>query len=286
MRLPSKLPPPPRLQPHAGWLALPLAVAAAGSLAWQAWMLRRAIDNGRRLARRARAFEVHPPRCNARVLVLGDSTGVGVGADQPEHSLCGLLATEFPGVQIVNRCANGARLADALAQLAPLVAAGERFDLALVFVGGNDVLKLTPGHRLAQQARRLLGGLQTVARRTVWLGSANIGSAPVFVPPLSWLLGWQTARTMRMLAREAQAAGAEFIDFVHHSGGEMFARDTATYFARDGVHPSNASYRHCFEVLKRRAPLVALLARRPVPVKPRVPYPTLPLKELHHAQRL
>jgi hypothetical protein len=30
-----------------------------------------------------------------------------------------------------------------------------------------------------------------------------------------------------------------------------------------GLHPSAASYRHCFEELKRRAPLVTLLTRRP-----------------------
>lgn len=37
------------------------------------------------------------------MLLVGDSTGVGVVADTPEHSIGGLLAAAFPGVQIDNR---------------------------------------------------------------------------------------------------------------------------------------------------------------------------------------
>lgn len=242
------------LQPSPWWaLAAPLTAAAA----WQAWQVREGARQGRRLAARARAFECHPPAPGARVL-LGDSTAVGVGAPRPEDSLPGLLAQAHPGVQVVNRSANGARVADLPAQLAE---APGRFEVVLVLAGGNDVLRLTPHAALRDQAAALLQALQPVADRTVWLGSANIGGSPRLRGPLRWWMAWRTGRTMALLAREAARHGATFIDFFRPLREDLFARQAGLYFAADGVHPSAASYRHCFEVLQRHTPLATVLAR-------------------------
>ena len=54
------------------------------------------------------------PKSALRVLVLGDSTGVGIGANRPEESIAGLLAQDFPAADIVNVSRSGARVADAL----------------------------------------------------------------------------------------------------------------------------------------------------------------------------
>jgi lysophospholipase L1-like esterase len=274
---------PPRPAPAPG-RSTPWAACAAALKAWTARReVRHALRQAMRGSRGARRpgpafFEVHPPRGRARVLLLGDSTGVGVGALRAQDSLCGLLATAYPEVEIVNQCRSGARLVDTHAQLALLAAAGERFDLALLLVGGNDVVRLTPHFLLASQARTLLGRLRGVARRTVWMGCADLGAAPLFAPPLSWWMSWQTARTARVLANEARRFGVDFIDFRTESA--VFASDTGTYFADDGLHPSGACYRHCFDVLQRRTPLAAILRRRPTAV------PTASNKEYRHAHHL
>jgi CBS domain-containing protein/lysophospholipase L1-like esterase len=251
------------------WWALALPLLPVGAMAaWQAWQVKQATRRSRRVAGQARAFEVHPPQSRVRVLLLGDSTGVGVGAGSPEASLPGLLAAEFPQVEIVNRSCNGARVADVLRQLAPSLDSGERYDLALVLAGGNDVLRMTPHRLLQRHARELLQGLVQVAARTVWMGCANIGASPVLMAPLSWWMGWQTGRTMRLLASQAQTHGAEFIDFFVPRRSDLFSRHAGIYFADDGLHPSALSYRHGFEVLKRRAELNALLTRWPWPPRP------------------
>lgn len=249
---------------------LGLSLLAAGC-AWQATLATVALRRGRAAAREARPFEQHPPQAVRRVLVVGDSTGVGVGAGRPEASLAGLLGAAYPGVQIVNRCANGARTADVPAQVE---AAGNGFDLALVLVGGNDVLRATPQRRLARDARTLLAALRPAARRIVWLGSANLAASPLLRGPLAWWLGWRTGRAMRLLAREAQAQRVQFIDFFRPVDEDLFARQAGIYFAHDGVHPGAPSYRHCFEVLQRRTPLRALFATRHPENHPWPPYPT------------
>ncbi|MCK7500846.1 MAG: GDSL-type esterase/lipase family protein [Comamonadaceae bacterium] len=135
-----------------------------------------------------------PPRAFARCFVVGDSTGVGVGAGSAENSLAGLLASEFPEVQVVNVAATGARLIDAIGRAEDIAAQGERFDLVLLLVGGNDIFRHTRAKTMREQSRTLLACLGAgLARRTVWLGSANIGAAPVFAPPMSWWFAWRTS---------------------------------------------------------------------------------------------
>ena len=230
-----------------------LAVSAAA--AWQAWLIRRAAGRGRRLAARSAAYEAKPPRARARVLVLGDSTAVGVGAAAAEESMAGLLSARFPDAEIVNHAFNGARLRDLAALAERLPASRRRFDLALLLAGGNDVLRLTQRHSLVGDAGRLLRRLQHLARHTVWMGCADVGRSPAFLPPWSWWLSRRTARTMGLLAHEARAQGACFIDLTR-------GPPQGLGFASDGVHPDSGSYRRCFEVLMQRVPLAALLQRR------------------------
>jgi lysophospholipase L1-like esterase len=235
-----------------GWLTLALHA--------QARVLQRARREGQAIAARAKAFESNPRRATRRVLLLGDSTGVGVGADDPRQSLPGLLHRRFPHVHVVNRCHNGARVADAVAQARRLRRPVEhtgRFDLALVLVGGNDVLRLTSHAALRRDARTLLTELRGLTRHTVWLGSADIGVSPVLKAPLNWLVSWRTTCTMRELAKVAAAEQVPFIDF---SRDGRFAGNTGIYFAADGLHPSSASYRACFEVLQQQVPLAQWLA--------------------------
>lgn len=273
-------------------LAIGLPLVAAAALGWQAWRLGRGVQRGRALAAATQPFGTRPRVVKARVLLLGDSTGVGVGALRPEATLAGLLAEDFPQLEVVNRCRNGARLTDAAAQCQGLLAHDESlthpceahrsddavraipkpFDLVLLFVGGNDVIRFAAPARLVGDARPLLANVARLTRHAVWMGSANIGGSPLLLPPLSWWMGRRTARAMQALGREAKAHGVEFIDFVRHGRDDLFARHSDVYFAKDGLHPSAASYRHCYDVLKARIDLGHLLGSQ----GPHAPLPTRP----------
>lgn len=249
-------------------LWLPLGAALAAS-AWQALQVRSAAAIGRRAAASTVAFEQGPPSAAVTVLVLGDSTGVGVGAHSPRHSLVGLLALDFPRARIVNRCRNGARVADLAEQFADLKARGERFDLVLVLAGGNDVLRLTPPGLLLDAARGTLRALRGLASTVVWLGSANVGASPRLLRPLAWYAERQTAQRVRLLAQAAREQDVAFIDFFQRRRDDLFAADPGRYFAADGIHPSSASYAHCYQALRRIARLGERLgAARPAGTPP------------------
>ena len=100
--------------PFALFRHSPVALAAvAGATAavglWRWLALVECMREGDRLADAAVAFERDGNAHAPRVLVVGDSTGVGTGAARPEDSIAGRLADAYPDVTIVNRARNGAK---------------------------------------------------------------------------------------------------------------------------------------------------------------------------------
>lgn len=69
------------------------------------------------LARLSEPLQHAPRGARMRLLIVGDSTGVGTGAGQARDSVAGLLAREFPLLHIENRARDGATLADVAGQL-------------------------------------------------------------------------------------------------------------------------------------------------------------------------
>ena len=176
--------------PRHAATVVPLVLLAAALLRLAS--LHRAVARARALAALGQPFERRLARSALRVLV-GDSTGVGIGANRPEESIAGLLAEDFPAADIVNVSRSGARVADALMQARACRRSGLRFDVALLHIGGNDVLRATPMKKLAEDCELLLAELGEVADRTVWLGPPNLGIAPLFPPPFSWVFAARRA---------------------------------------------------------------------------------------------
>jgi lysophospholipase L1-like esterase len=234
---------------RSGWprtFAALFAIAAAARSADFAWRVARA----RRGARGAHAFERTLPHAARRVLIVGDSTAVGLGAVEPAATIAGRIAAEFPQAEVVNRAVLGARVDDVTAQLA---SAGDGFDVVLIAAGGNDVIRGTPPGTLAFALARAIGRARRHGARVVVANSANVGAAPLFFWPLGPLFTRRSLRVRAVFARVCRAQRACFVNFTWTTRRDPFRRDRARYFAADGLHPTADAYAHCFAVLKRRA---------------------------------
>lgn len=134
----------------------------------------------------------------------------------------GLLAHDYPQLRIDNRARDGAKFSDVLAQLGSLSPA-DRYDLVLVQAGGN------------------------------------VGNAPFFFPPLSWLMT-QRARDMHRFVHDSAAAhGAAYVNLFHERDDDPFVLRPELN-ASDGLHPSDARYRVWFDQLMSQADLAGPLA--------------------------
>lgn len=221
-----------------------------------AWRIGQSVE----LARRSEPFQQRPASAALRLLVVGDSTAVGTGATSANTSLAGLIGSEHPRLWIENRAQDGAKFADVLRQLS----GPERFDLVLVQAGGNDVIRMRDMDLLREDITRVLDAAAERAPLVLLMPAGNVGNAPFFFAPLSWLMT-QRARQMQALVAEiAQQRGALHIKLFHERADDPFVGDPSLH-ARDGLHPSDAGYRSWWLALRTQAGLDAKLASARAP---------------------
>lgn len=237
---------------------LPLVLASGALVRLVAFW--RGVRRARALAEQGQRFERRLCAKGPAVLILGDSTGVGVGARCPEESIAGLLAADFPDADIVNISVSGARVCDTVARARKFNGLERHFDVALLHVGGNDVVRNTPMESLSEACEELMVELPRLARRTVWLGPPNIGMAPLFPVPFSWVLAARSRAAAAIFAQSAARHGVAFVDFSAREHAVRFARGRSGHFAVDGFHPSSSSYSYGYAAARQA---MGLDAREP-----------------------
>ncbi len=181
-----------------------------------------------------------------RLVLLGDSTALGVGVERVTETVGGQLATllaDGPGgrrVELSSVAVSGSRSGDLGTQVARALV-GRRPDIAVILVGGNDAIHFgrpaEAAEHLAAAVRRLRGvGVPVV------VGTApDLGAARAFPPPLRQLVGWQGRRLARARTAAVKTAGGVAVDLAGQTGA-VFRADAGTY-CHDGYHPSADGYR-------------------------------------------
>ncbi|MES9537302.1 MULTISPECIES: SGNH/GDSL hydrolase family protein [unclassified Actinomadura] len=227
-------------------LRSPLLPLLAPVLAVQAW---RTVRRTPRLApatgdERGFVAGADPRRGPAfRVVVIGESTAVGVGASRHAEALPGFLAEEL-GERLRRSVSwsvsgeNGATARRIIGGLVP-PANGSPPDLVVVTTGINDLIRRRSLRRWAADVTELVALLRgRFPDATVLVaGMPPVHRFPALPRPLRSVLGAR-ARAMDRVMRDAAAAGGA----VHAPMDEAMARDRRL-FASDGFHPSAAGYR-------------------------------------------
>ena len=211
-----------------------------------AWRLHESAE----LARLSQPLQRLPAQPVLRLLIVGDSTAVGTGATTPEGSLAGLLAQRFPRLQIDNRSSDGAKFGGLLAQLE----GNERFDMVLVMAGGNDVVRLQNLKTLQGDVERVTQRARQRADLVVLMPAGNVGNAPFFFAPVSWLMTWRSRRLHAFVTESALRHGAVVVRLLRERADDPFVQRPQLN-AADGLHPSDAGYRVWFEELMAQAGL-------------------------------
>ena len=229
----------------AAWTAIAGSVLLTGCMASR-------LSVSRNLADAARPYSAHPTDPQRTLLIVGDSTALGTGADSPQSSLAGWIGNAHPQWRIDNRAANGAKFVDVVQQLRD---ADSGYDLVLVVAGGNDVIQLTSMDTLRAGMADAVDLAHARGRRVVLMPCGNVGHAPFFLPPLTW---WMDARSKEMhaIARSvAQDGGARYITLLQPKETDPFVLHSQELHAADGLHPSSAGYRQWYTELVRQGGL-------------------------------
>lgn len=235
-----------RLARNAAITAIAGTVGGAALLAGQAVLARTrpyAKPDMRLAMRSSIGATGRPP---LRLVLLGDSTALGVGvervADTVGGQLAALLAEGAAGrrVELSSVAVAGSRSPDLATQVARALV-GARPDIAVILIGTNDVTHLASVSESADHLGTAVRRLRDAGIAVVVGTTPDFGALRVFAPPLRHFYGWHGRRLARTQASAARSAGAAVVDLGTQTGA-VFRADAGT-LCHDRFHPSADGYR-------------------------------------------
>jgi lysophospholipase L1-like esterase len=187
------------------------------------------------------------PRFPGRPLtltLLGDSFAASYGTTKPRETLGVLLAEAVSRrarrpVHLHRQAFVGAMSADLPHQVE--AALGHQPDIAVVYIGGNDVTRFTPydvaARHLGDAVRRLRDGGCHVVVGTC----PDLQVLPPLRPPLSWLAALRSRRLAAAQTAAVVTAGGHPIPLAELLN-PYFEADPVRMFGADRYHPSPDGY--------------------------------------------
>lgn len=181
------------------------------------------------------------------VLVLGDSTAVGVGADTKEESVAGLVSAYTDASSVENYAVSGAVTEDLSTQSEQ--AQLERYRLILIQIGGNDIIRFKSADSAKANLRLAIAQLPA-ADQILIISAGDVGGATLFpfvVRPFHTRLNNEYHTAFAELADEM---GATYVNFKDAPSTKMINDRPDIYLAKDGLHPSSAGYALWFKEIQ------------------------------------
>lgn len=181
------------------------------------------------------------------MLVLGDSTAVGVGSDTAEDTVAGRLATYIGATHVENYAKSGAAVKDLKSQIDQAVL--EKYHTILIQIGGNDIILFHGAKKTAQQLDILMMTLPH-AEQIILMSAGNVGGATIFPLIVRPFHTWTNHEFHKWFARVAERRKALYVNLYDKKEFDPFLREPERYFSPDGLHPSSEGYALWFEKIK------------------------------------
>lgn len=200
------------------------------------------------LSETATRFEKHADTdTGVSILVLGDSTAVGVGSTRGE-SVPGYLAEYLGATHVENYAVSGALTSDLARQRA--MAMRTQYDVVLIQIGANDIIRFVAIDEAIERIATTVRVLKDQSKDVYVLTAGDIGASilfPWFVRPLYHT---RTLEYHKKVEGAIAKAGGVYVNLYTVPQKDMFVLDPDHYFAPDGLHPSALGYKEWFSVLQ------------------------------------
>jgi len=184
------------------------------------------------------------------ILVLGDSTGYGTGADDNSKTIAGRIGSDFPNYTVINISKNGRTIEELRRAMEEKIDV-PKAKLILLQIGGNDILQKHDVATVKAHLVVVFGVTKQKGDQVVMISSGNVGTAVPYAKTPQGDEYEAISRTFReMFITTAKEAGVEYIDLFHEPEDDVFYLEPEIYLAIDGLHPSNAGYGVWYESLR------------------------------------
>ena len=181
-----------------------------------------------------------------QLLVLGDSTAAGMGADNRYQTIGAILASGLAAimgrpVRLTNEAVVGAVSSDLNVQLSKALARVESPDAAVILVGANDVTHRIDRSIAVGHLQRSVRYLRTLDIPVVVATCPDLGTVEPIPFPLNRLLRQWSRELATAQTVAAVEAGARTVSVGDLLGPE-FEASPSVMFSQDRFHPSAAGY--------------------------------------------
>ena len=128
----------------------------------------------------------------------------------------------------------------------------------IMTAGGNDVIRFTSEAALRRHITAVVGLARQKAARVVLMPCGNVGHAPFFMPPLSWVISRRSNRLHTLVQEISAARNAHYVRLLKPRDEDPFVARRTELHAADGLHPSDAGYRTWWRELVAQGGLAGL----------------------------
>jgi lysophospholipase L1-like esterase len=178
-----------------------------------------------------------------RIVAVGDSSLTAPGIEDPDDAWLRRLARGYAGrhrVELRSLGVGGSVAGDVVA--GPLAAAvALQPDVAVVSIGGNDVIRAVSLRGFAVSLDRIVSRLEGASGAVVLIGVGDLGAIPRLPPLLRPLLSRRSALFDRACARVA-ATHERTVKTQARRPGDATFRGDLSLFAADQFHASAAGH--------------------------------------------
>lgn len=196
------------------------------------------------LGKRTNKYSSNPLNPKLRILFVGDSMGVGVGASKPSKSLIGCFAQDFPGAAIQNLCINGSTVGKEYKQL--LKQELGQYDAVIFMGGGMDILFHTPVFKLRKTLENLFSFLSRKTNRIYVMMPNQTGTMPIYIFPFSFIINMRARKITKLYKNLVIRHNLIPI----YDNVDVLRIDQKKYYSKDNAHPNDLGYQLWYEKLK------------------------------------
>ena len=223
-----------------------IALIAALYSAYEAVRIRPLLQASQRLIEAAKPFARETG--GSAILVLGDSTALGVGASKSEDTVAGRVAALHPEWSVENYAVSGAQIEDLTAQFAQ--AQREQYALAIIHIGANDIIRFKSAASAARDLEPLLASIKEKSEKVVFLTAGNVGGSTFFPAILNPFYERRTLHYHAAFENIAKRLGIVYVNLYAKPENDPFLKDPLRFFSADGLHPSSEGYELWFEKVR------------------------------------
>ncbi len=193
------------------------------------------------LEKKISPFERIKINSNSRILILGDSTAVGVGAEKNEDSIAGRLDVKYPDAEIINLAVSGLKI-KGLEEIISKIDVKESFDIIIIQIGANDIIRFTSLNNIEIGINRILSMSEKFNGKVVFLHSGDIGKSLFFPWYIRPLLSSRSLSVKNIYQNAAASHSADYVNLIDSPSVSEIDKNTKLYYSADLLHLSGEGY--------------------------------------------